>query len=238
MLLSKIKRKFIAKFFSSKDGNNKKISYSQSGEDLIVKFIFDNLGIQKPTYIDIGAHHPYFISNTALFYMNGCRGINIEPDPTLFKEFLKHRKEDINLNIGISDCNCELDFYIISSPTLNTFSKEEADKYSLQGNYVIKSIEKIKVETLADVLKNFSNGIFPQFLSLDAEGVDEIIIRELDFENNYPIVICIETISFSTSGNGIKNLKLIDYIVNKGYMLYADTHINTIFVRKENWQKN
>jgi len=237
MLLSKIKRKLITKFFISDEDKYKKISFSQSGEDLIVKFIFDNLGIPNPTYIDIGAHHPYFISNTALFYKNGCRGINIEPDPTLFNEFLKHRKEDINLNIGISDRNCELDFYIISSPTLNTFSKDEAAKYSLEGNYVIKSIEKIKVEALKDVLNDFSNGIFPQFLSLDAEGVDEIIIRELDFENNYPIVICIETISFSTSGNGIKNLRLIDYIERMGYMVYADTHINTIFVRKENWKK-
>ena len=237
MILYKIKRKFLI-FFSTNDKHKfKKISFSQCGEDLIVKYIFDALGIAKPTYIDIGAHHPYFISNTALFYKNGSIGINIEPDPTLFKEFIKFRKNDINLNIGISDDNCELDFYIISSPTLNTFSKDEAAKYSLEGNYVIKSIEKIKVEALKDVLNDFSNGIFPQFLSLDAEGVDEIIIRELDFENNYPIVICIETISFSTSGNGIKNLRLIDYIERMGYMVYADTHINTIFVRKENWKK-
>jgi hypothetical protein len=45
-----------------------KVSYSQSGEDLIVRVYFDILGITNPTYIDIGAHHPYFISNTALFY--------------------------------------------------------------------------------------------------------------------------------------------------------------------------
>lgn len=237
MLLSKIKRKLITKFFISDEDKYKKISFSQSGEDLIVKFIFDNLGIPNPTYIDIGAHHPYFISNTALFYKNGCRGINIEPDPTLFNEFLKHRKEDINLNIGISDRNTELDFYIISSPTLNTFSKEEAEKYSLEGNYKIKSIKKINVQTLQDILNNFSNGIFPQFLSIDAEGVDEIIIRELNFDKNFPIVICIETISFSTSGNGIKNKDLIEYITNNGYLLYVDTNINSIFVKKEFWQR-
>lgn len=237
MLSNKIKNKLITTLLSSVDDKYKKISFSQCGEDLIVKFIFDCLGINNPTYIDIGAHHPHYISNTALFYKNGCRGINIEPDPTLFKEFLKYREEDKNLNIGISDSNSELDFYIISSPTLNTFSKDEAEKYAQEGNFEIKSIEKIKVKTLKSVLDDCSNGVFPQYLSIDAEGVDEIIIKEIDFENNYPIVICIETISFSTSGNGIKNTDLINFIIDKGYMMYADTHINTIFVRKTNWKK-
>jgi FkbM family methyltransferase len=237
MILNKIKNKLITRLFSSVDDKYKKISFSQCGEDLIVKFIFDCLGIKNPSYIDIGAHHPYYISNSALFYKNGCRGINIEPDPTLFKGFSKYRKEDNNLNIGISDSNGELDFYIISSPTLNTFSKEEALKYNHEGNYTIKEIVKIEVKTLKDVLDECSNGVFPQYLSVDAEGVDEIIIKDIDFENNYPIVICIETISFSTSGNGIKNTELINFIIDKGYMLYADTHINSIFVRKEHWQK-
>lgn len=237
MLSKKIKNKLITRLLSSVDDKYKKISFSQCGEDLIVKFIFDFLGIHSPTYIDIGAHHPHFISNTALFYKNGCRGINIEPDPTLFKEFLKHRGEDKNLNIGISDSNSELDFYIISSPTLNTFSKDEVEKYAQEGDFKINSIEKIKVKTLKNVLDEFLNGIFPQFLTIDAEGVDELIIKEIDFENNFPIVICIETISFSTSGNGIKNTNLINYIISKGYMLYADTHINTIFVKNENWKK-
>ena len=237
MLLNKIKNKLGIKLFSSEDDKYKKISFSQCGEDLIVKFIFDCLGIHSPTYIDIGAHHPHYISNSALFYENGCRGINIEPDPTLFAEFLKHRGEDKNLNIGISDSNSEMDFYIISSPTLNTFSKEEAEKYAQEGDFKIKSIEKIKVKTLKNVLEDCSNGVFPQFLTIDAEGVDELIIKEIDFENNYPIVICIETISFSTSGNGIKNTKLIEFIESKGYILYADTNINTIFVRKSLWRK-
>jgi FkbM family methyltransferase len=236
MLLKKIKNKLKLKLFNSFDVKFNKISFSQSGEDLIVKYIFDNIGIYKPTYMDIGAHHPYFISNTALFYKNGCRGINVEPDPALFKAFLKYRKEDKNLNIGIGNCNSELDFYIISASTLSTFSKEEAEKYSQEGNYIIKSIEKIQVRTLPAVLNEFSNGVFPQFLSIDAEGVDEIIIKEIDFDNNFPIVICIETISFSTSGNGIKNNELINYIVSKGYMVYADTNINTIFVKENLWK--
>lgn len=212
-----------------------KKSYSQCGEDLIVKFIFDNLNIKTPTYIDIGAHHPFYINNTALFYENGSVGINIEPDPLLFKAFLEHRKKDTNLNIGISNTEDILDFYVISSPTLNTFSKEEAHNYEKEGEFKILNIEKIKVNTLSNVLNEFSNGIFPQFLSIDAEGIDELIIKDIDFEKNYPIVICIETISFSTTGNGKKNNEIIRFIEEKGYICYADTNINSIFVRKSDW---
>lgn len=234
--MSKIYRKIRSLFIKEIPVNEfQKKSYSQCGEDLIVKFIFDNLNITNPTYIDIGAHHPFYINNTALFYENGSVGINIEPDPLLFRAFLEHRKKDKNLNIGISDTEDILDFYVISSPTLNTFSKEEAHNYEKEGDFKILNIEKIKVNTLSNVLTEFSNGIFPQFLSIDAEGIDELIIKGIDFEKNYPIVICIETISFSTTGNGAKNTELIKFIEQKGYICYADTNINSIFVRKSYW---
>ena len=153
-----------------------KKSYSQCGEDLIVKFIFDILKIKNPSYIDIGAHHPYYISNSALFYESGSRGVNIEPDPVLFKNFLSARIKDVNLNIGIGAKNEILDFYVISEPSLNTFSKIEADNYKFQGNYTITKIEKINVRTINDIIDEYFKGIFPDFLSLDAEGVDEILV--------------------------------------------------------------
>ncbi|MFD0749286.1 FkbM family methyltransferase [Mucilaginibacter calamicampi] len=214
-----------------------KISYSQSGEDLIVKYIFDVIGISRPSYIDVGAHHPYNFSNTALFYETGSSGINIEPDFSLFQAFRKYRKRDINLNIGIGKEKTVADFYLISASTLNTFSKEEALRYQDEGNYLIKEVVKLPVETLTNVLNMYCKEGFPQFLNIDAEGVDEIIIRSIDYEQNYPVVICVETLSFSTSGKGLKNQELIDYVTDKGYMVYADTHINTIFVRQDRWKK-
>ncbi len=214
----------------------KKESFAQCGEDLIVKYILDNLKVSKPSYLDIGAHHPLYLNNTALFYKAGSTGINIEPDPELFKKFKYTRSNDTNLNIGISDKEGQLDFYIMSTPTLNTFSKTEAENYAKEGDYTISKVEKITVTTLSSIIGNYCNGKFPD-LTVDAEGIDEIIIKQIEFERNYPIVICIETISFSTSGKGVKNNKLINMLVNNGYLVYADTNINTIFVRKDIWER-
>src|ERR1035437_2327334 len=64
-------------------------SYSQCGEDILVGYLFSLRGIKSPSYIDIGANHPWFINNTAFFYKKGCRGINIEPNQDLIPIFNK-----------------------------------------------------------------------------------------------------------------------------------------------------
>lgn len=77
-------------------------SYAQHGEDVLIFDFFKTwLKIKNPTYIDIGAHHPYEISNTAIFYENGCRGVNIEANPILFENFKHERPNDINICCGI-----------------------------------------------------------------------------------------------------------------------------------------
>ncbi len=214
-----------------------KKSYSQSGEDLIVKYIFDVLEVQRPSYMDIGAHHPFDLNNTALFYENGSRGINIEPDPTLIKAFIEHRQDDVNLNIGIADKKAVLDFFIINDPVLNTFSREEAENYHNEGGFRIVEQIKVDVDTVQSILGQYWQGNFPDFLTIDAEGIDEIVLKAIDFDNNFPLIICVETIGFSKSGKGLKNHDLINFIQSHGYLLYADTYINSIFVRRERWER-
>jgi hypothetical protein len=208
---------------------NSKISFSQSGEDLIVDFIFKNLfQTSSFTYIDIGAFNPFLFSNTAKFYLEaGNRGINIDANSDSISEFCKHRPDDINLNFGIGEMSGLLKYYMFSGAALNTFSKIEADKYSDQ----LTGIKEIKVETLPFIISNYCNNIFPDFMSLDVEGSDFEIIKTIDI-NNSPKVICVETI-INTEGNSWeKNWELIDYVKNMGYVHHSDTAINSIFIKK------
>lgn len=228
---------FKNKLYNTKVSNEySKKTFSQTGEDIIVKFIFDAIDMPKPSYLDIGAHHPFYLSNTALLYENGCRGINIEPDPILFSKFIEHRNEDVNLNFGVSDIESESDFFIINVPTLNTFSREEALRYCEKGEYKIKEVKKIQTKTISNVIATYAGNKFPEFLTLDAEGIDDLVLNSIDYESNFPLVICVETISFSESKQGRKNEKMIQFLIEKGYFLYADTHINSIFVRREIWK--
>ena len=230
--LKKIKASLITFFKYFKRKNKYKRSYSQCGEDMIIKHIFDSFGIMQPSYIDIGAHDPYFLSNTAYFYESGSTGINIEPNPVLFENIKKVRRKDINLNIGIGNISGNMDFYLMDSPTMSTFSKKQADNLCLNHKTKIEKTINVKVKPLMDVINEYCNGIFPDFLSCDAEGLDFDIIKSIDYKQSSPKVICVEAVEYTGNVFGRKETEIINFLEDQGYYFYADTGNNSIFIKK------
>lgn len=236
-------KKIIKKIFI-RGGKNKNClvdnfnkSYSQCGEDLIIQYIFNLRGIENPSYIDIGANDPFYLNNTALLYSKGSRGINIEANPALIDSFIKQRPEDININVGIGSENTTLDFFVINDPTLSSFSKEESEKFIATGKYKIVNTIKISLTTIQEILDKHFEGKFPDFLTLDAEGMDYEILKTIDFKNNSPKVICVEAAEYSPIGAGERRNELIDFLVKNSYYEYANTNLNAIMVRKDFWFK-
>lgn len=209
-------------------------SFSQCGEDLLIRYVFILRGIKKPSYIDIGANDPFFLSNTALFHSKGSRGINIEANPSLHKKFMKKRPDDINLNIGISTQEDELDFYIMEDNTLSTFSQQECEQMQAQGNK-LQEVKKIRLTTVEQIIEKYCGGVFPDFLSIDVEGMDFDILQSINFEKYRPKVICVEAADYSPVGAGQRRTELIDYLVSKDYYEYANTNLNAIMVDRKFW---
>lgn len=213
---------------------NFKVSYSQCGEDLILQQLFMVLGIGKISYLDIGAHHPTYLSNTYLFYENRGHGVCVEPDPSLFEEFGKKRPRDVNLNCGVGVSPGEADFFVMSSSTLNTFSKEEAERYQSYGQQRIMKTIRTKLETINEIIRqNFKET--PNLVSLDVEGLDYLILQNFDFGKYRPEVFCLETLSYTENKSERKLTEIIDLMHANGYLTYADTYINTIFVDTTAW---
>ncbi|OAI50971.1 hypothetical protein AYO44_05270 [Planctomycetaceae bacterium SCGC AG-212-F19] len=204
---------------------------------MIIRFLFDVIGIEKPRYLDIGAYHPTQLSNTAHFYHMGSRGINVEPNPLLFPAFTAQRKQDLNLNVGVLDRSGACDFFLMAPDTLSTFSKTDAERHVAEGVGGIANVLPVPVCTIHEILAKLSTDAKPDFLCIDVEGCEEGIFQSMDFTAWSPLVICCETISFSTTGTGRKSQLLIDLIQSRGYLAYADTYINTIFVLERAWNK-
>ena len=211
-------------------------SYSQTGEDCIISFIFEVLDIKKPSYIDIGAHHPFKLNNTARFYLNGSNGINIEPNPEFHNLLKEQRSRDVNLNIGIASKKGCLKYFMLSANTLNTFSEQEANNYVERWNGKILKTIDIPVDTINNVINEHFDGIFPDLMGLDVEGLEMEILESIDFSKSIPKVICLETIEYTETGLAKTNNDTVQYLESKGYYKFANTHINTILVLKKLWE--
>ncbi|HTA27607.1 MAG TPA: FkbM family methyltransferase, partial [Bacteroidia bacterium] len=183
----------------------------------------------------IGCHHPFYLSNTAFFYENGATGVCVEPDPLLFKVIKEGRKRDVCLNAGIGTSNQNsADFYIISEKTLNTFSKEDAERYVSYGNKKIEQIIQVPLISINEVMEKYFKP-YPNMVSLDAEGFDLEILKSMDFKKFRPQVFCIETLTYTENGTEEKIFPIIDFMKQNDYFVYADTYINSIFIDKQTW---
>jgi FkbM family methyltransferase len=211
-----------------------KMSFSQCGEDRIIRYIFDLRGVAKPSYLDIGANQPFYISNTASLYRDGSTGIVVDANPRLIESFRSARPRDIALNVGVADVAGELDFYVMEDDTLSTFSKEECDLLVSHGK-PLRNVERIPVTTIKAILDAHHGGRFPDLLSLDVEGLDLAILRTIDFAHDCPKVICVEAAAYSPTGAGARNSELIDFLASHDYYEYANTNLNAIMVRRDFW---
>lgn len=213
-------------------------SYSQAGEDAIISYLFQDKKINKISYLDLGTNNPDFGNNTFLFYNRGSRGVCVEADKNLIPNIKLKRPEDITLNFGVSDGKVEYaDFYIFDNPALNTFDKSEAQERENQGSFKIITTEKVLLKTIDDIIKNnFSH--YPDFLSIDIEGLDLLVLKTLDFITSPIPVICVETCIYSENHVRPKNSEIINFMLSQNYFIYADTYINTIFVNKDWFYKN
>jgi len=210
-------------------------TFSQAGEDIIVQYLFQSLKIHRPTYLDIGTNFPVKGNNTYFFYNKGSKGVCIEPDPMLVKLIQEERPKDIVINagIGLGDAK-SAELYIFPDPYTgwNTFLKSEADQRQIQTGIKVNQVKILPLITINEVISNYFNP-YPNFISIDVEGLDLAILKTLDFEKYRPEVICAETITFDIQKNEKKINEIAVFLETKGYFVFADTYINTIFCRQD-----
>lgn len=212
-------------------GNYYNVSYSQTGEDLLIEFLIHAKQIKKFNYLDIGANHPVKLNNTYKFYETGYRGICIEPDPGLFKILSAKRKGDVCLNVGIAGkASGYTDFYIMSNPLLNTFSQEEAKNLEKEHHCKIDKIVQIPLLTVEDIIRDHFSGQTPVFINLDAEGLDEEILTNFPFHKYRPSIFCVETVHFTIDASSEKRQEIMNLMKTNNYVSFADTYVNTIFI--------
>ena len=207
------------------------ISYSQTGEDIIIDFLLGAKKIKDFTYLDIGANDPVKINNTYKFYEAGYRGVCIEPDPTVYAKLSKKRPKDTCLNIGLAGKAAgNAEFFIMNQAGLNTFSKEEATALEKNNQGKIMKVIQVPLRTVEEVIDEHFGGKAPVFVNIDVEGLDEEILQNFPFHKYRPAIFCVETVNYTDDASSEKRQEIFNVMTANGYKPFADTYLNTIFI--------
>jgi FkbM family methyltransferase len=193
-------------------------SSSQYGEDLVL----DKLLMNKKDgfFVDIGANHPTHLSNTYRFHKKGWVGINVEPDPRLYINFIDARRNDVNLNVGVGPVNGKMPFYRISANTLSTFNKESADGAIKDGHQLL-DVKDLPVMRLDAIFEKYHPNGLVDFMSIDVEGFEMSVLSSNNWDKFRPNYLIIE---INQNGNKIKQ-----FLKNEGYSGIFDNGTNCIF---------
>jgi hypothetical protein len=116
----------------------------------------------------------------------------------------------------------------MDASTLSTTSSDDAAAYRELGHGVVRSVTVPALSPRSLLSAHLPRT--PDLVSLDVEGIDLDIIAAWPFDEHRPPVLIVETIEYSRDLDGRKITEIGDVMADHGYLAYADTHINTVFV--------
>jgi hypothetical protein len=193
-----------------------KKSFSQYGEDLIIKHFFKSLNIHHGVYVDIGAFHPRWLSNTHLLHLEGWAGSAVDIDQDKIRLFEKVRPRCLGFVGAVAPGQMTKEVTIYKFQRLwseiDTLSLADAEKYKLSFgiNYDLSKVQTISINEILNKTYQIYGKI--NFINIDIEGLDEAILFDMDFQRFKPNLICFEN---NSSFGGSKEVQ--DLLLRKGY---------------------
>ncbi|NTW45585.1 MAG: FkbM family methyltransferase [Candidatus Moranbacteria bacterium] len=207
-------------------------SYSQDGEDIVLAAFYESLPGYKGFYVDIGAFHPYRYSNTQYYYERGWSGINIDALPGSMELFNRKRVHDINIEAGISEVGGVLQYYSFREPALNSFNQEISELRIREG-WELLGKESIRTLNINELLKQYvPEGKKIDFMNLDVEGLDYVILQSLDWDLYRPDFLLVEALDIVDRDiMEYEETEEYNFLRERGYSVLARTRRTLIFGR-------
>ena len=206
-----------------------KTSYSQSGEDLILLKYLNYKKINKGKYLDIGAFHPRWVSNTYLLHKKGFTGYCVDLDEDRLKWFRFARGKKVKtINGAVSNSY---------SKYIKVYKFKRKSPFSLIDTTSLDHAKYFKSKSDTDYeevnINNFHiNDIFTKVgkinvLNIDIEGKDFEVIKSSNLKIIDPELILIE----DNSGYFPPN-ELTEFFSKNEYYLIAICGLTKIFGKK------
>ena len=201
------------------------ICYSQHGEDLIARSVLYRMGIERPSYLDIGCCDPIEMSNTYTFYVLGGHGVLVDGDPNSIEACCKTRPRDTCVNAMIAPTDGKGVFYRGKSCS-GSMNRVVLSAQGCADSDVVEV--EVETRTLDSVVAEFAGGVYPDLLSIDIEGMDVAVLASANFGPDTPRVIIAEAycafVDFHTD--------LGTVLAKQCFFFYAWAGANMVFVRE------
>lgn len=196
-------------------------TFAQHGEDHFLLKYFG--GKKQGSYLDIGASHPFRISNTYLLYKHGWRGTIVEPIQELCKLHQRWRPLDKQLNVAVAEKNGEKTFFELVPTVLSTFDEASAKTMIAAGNR-LRSKRLIPTVTLQKLIEDEPQPF--DVLSIDAEGYDHVVLSSYDWAVRRPKLVVFER-------NEEVETKTDQLLESKNYRLVTTLGCNRVYENQE-----
>jgi FkbM family methyltransferase len=219
----------LARFFKFLGYGGLRGHFSQYGEDVFLHKFFR--GKKNGFYIDVGAHHPFQLSNTAYLWISGWNGVNVDASEKAIQLFSRVRPHDLNIRAAVVSTD-----YAINSSEIEFYSSREIDnsatcdaQLARERGYEISV--KVPCRSLSGIVSEaskISNGIF-DYLNIDIEGLDESVLEDISSWVMKPRVIMVEI--YGESVRDVISRPATINLENNGYKFLERTGHTAIFVR-------
>lgn len=206
-------------------GSEAQRTYSQVGEDLA---IIHYLGHKRAgRYVDVGCHHPFRFSNTALLHESfGWRGINVDADPRAIEACKRYRPSDINLHYAVGPTEQEVQVAIFPEGAVNSVLPQVYEANRLQwGEPTMMSVLMKPLTAILD--ENLLMGETVDFLNVDVEGLDLQVLQTLDWSRYRPHVVAAEVHDLALEYS--HNSKTVQFMKGNGYSLRSFSVMTALF---------
>lgn len=190
-------------------------SFSQFGQDAFIYHLV--FGGKKGFFLDIGGNDPIKINNSYLLEKNGWKGMAFEPVKKLAEKW-KDVRETPCYNVAIGNEESEIEFTEMNAHQLSGIG--------IAGEGVSY---KVRQRTLSNILKE--QGIkHVDAMFVDVEGYEMNVLKGIDFSDVDVTCICIEN---NRDSDVLPDMKLRQYLVERGYTLIGRLTIDDIFIKNE-----
>ncbi|MGG5809871.1 FkbM family methyltransferase [Falsiroseomonas sp. CW058] len=208
--------------------------YAQCGEDVIVLALLravalrEGLDLSRERYLEIGANHPVATNATWLLHRAlGMTGVLVEANPRLLGPLRAHRPGDEILHaavhVGEGD---SIELYVSNQNELSSLDRDFVLQWrdGVVGEREVVTVPAIRVD---DLLARHFPDRPPAFVSIDIEGLDLAVLRDLDFARFRPLVVQAEPSDHHHPGN---TEAIARFLGSVGYVVVARTEVNLISI--------